>query len=98
VLAVHGPQDLSHAGVAAILTAATGRPFRAERIPDDDMRARLDSAGLDPAHVDAVLGMSTGLREGFTPEDPRTILTTTPTTLAAWAHEHLVERGAAVGS
>lgn len=33
--------------------------------------------------------MSTGLRENFTPENPRTIITTTPTMLAVWAHEHL---------
>lgn len=42
--------------------------------------------------VEAILGMSTGLREDFEPEDERTILTTTPTTLAAWAHEHLRPR------
>jgi len=46
-------------------------------------------AGLGEALVEAVLGMATGLRENFEPEGPRTILTTTPTTLAAWAHEHL---------
>ena len=33
--------------------------------------------------------MSVGLREDFVPEDDRTLLTTTPTTLAAWAYEHL---------
>ena len=39
--------------------------------------------------VEAVIGMSTGLRDDFTPEQPRTIHTTTPTTLASWAYEHL---------
>jgi hypothetical protein len=39
--------------------------------------------------VEAILGMSIGLREDFVPEDERSILTTTPTTLAARAHEHL---------
>jgi hypothetical protein len=33
--------------------------------------------------------MSTGLRENFVPEDKRSILTTTPTALGAWAHAHL---------
>ena len=89
VQAVHGPEDLSWARAAEIVAAATGRPLRAERIADDDMRAALRAAGLGPAAVEAVLGMSTGLREGFTPEDPRTIVTTTPTTLGAWAYEHL---------
>lgn len=67
----------------------TGRPLRAEQVRDDDVRAALRAGGLGDALVEAVLGMSTGLRENFTPENPRTIITTTPTMLAAWAHEHL---------
>jgi uncharacterized protein YbjT (DUF2867 family) len=89
VQAVHGPEDLSYADAASIVARVTGRPLRAEQIPDDEMRAGLRAAGLGEAQVEAVLGMSTGLREDFVPEDPRTILTTTPTTLASWACEHL---------
>jgi uncharacterized protein YbjT (DUF2867 family) len=89
VQAVHGPEDLSYAQVAAIVSGATGRPLRAEQIPDDEMRDALRAAGLGDAQVEGILGMSIGLREGFEPEDPRTILTTTPTTLASWAHENL---------
>jgi uncharacterized protein YbjT (DUF2867 family) len=89
VQAVHGPEHLSYAQVASIVSRATGRPLRAEQIPDDEMRAALSGAGLGDAQVEAILGMSTGLREDFEPEDPRTVLTTTPTTLAAWAHAHL---------
>ena len=44
---------------------------------------------MTPAQVEAVVGMSRGLRDGFVPEDPRTVLTTTSTTLASWVHEHL---------
>lgn len=43
-----------------------------------------------PSSVGAVLAMSTGLREGFTPEQPRTVASTTETTLAAWAQDELV--------
>jgi uncharacterized protein YbjT (DUF2867 family) len=89
VQAVHGPEDLSYAEVASIVSQATGRPLHAEQIPDDAMRAGLRAAGLGDAQVEGILGMSTGLREGFVPEDKRTIVTTTPTTLASWAHEHL---------
>lgn len=35
------------------------------------------------------MGMSTGLREGFVPEQPRTPVTTTDTTLGAWAWAEL---------
>ena len=89
VQAVHGPEDLSYAQVASIVSRATGRPLRAEQIPDDQMRQALRAAGLGDAQVEGIVGMSTGLRENFVPVDPRTILTTTPTTLASWAHQHL---------
>ena len=39
--------------------------------------------------VEAILGMSTRLPEGFVPENERRFATTTATTLAAWACEHL---------
>jgi len=86
VQAVHGPQHLSYADAAAIVGRALGRPLRAEQIADDDMRAALRSAGLGDAAVEAMVGMPIGLRH-LEPEDPRTVLTTTPTSLIAWAHE-----------
>ena len=87
--AVHGPEDLTFAQVADVLTTALGRPVRAERIADDDLRASLGAFGLGEAQVEAIVGMSTGLRDGFVPEQPRSVLTTTPSTLAGWAHAHL---------
>jgi uncharacterized protein YbjT (DUF2867 family) len=89
VQAVHGPQDLSYTMAADIVSTVTGRPLRAERIGDEDMRQALRGAGLTEAAVEAIVGMSIGLREGFEPEQARTPLTTTPTTLAAWAQQHL---------
>jgi uncharacterized protein YbjT (DUF2867 family) len=86
---VHGPADLTWARVAQTVAAATGRDVRLQVISDDDMRAGLRGAGLPPATVEAVIGMTAGLRDGFTPEQPRSPLTTTPTTLASWAHENL---------
>ena len=75
--------------VADIVSTVTGRPLRAERIGDEDMREALRGAGLTGAAVEAIVGMSIGLRERFEPEQSRTPLTTTPTTLAAWAQQHL---------
>ncbi|MEU7435492.1 NAD(P)H-binding protein [Streptomyces sioyaensis] len=89
VQAVHGPADLTWRQVAQILTAATGRRISVEQIPDNAMRTQLHQAGMTDGLVEAVLGMSTGLRENFVPEQRRTIQTTTPTTLAAWAYDHL---------
>ncbi|WP_329491586.1 NAD(P)H-binding protein [Kitasatospora sp. NBC_01246] len=92
VRAVHGPADLTWRQVAGILTAATGRRIGVERITDDAMRAGLRRSGMTEGLVEAVLGMSTGLRADFTPEQHRSVRTTTPTTLAAWAYDHLRHR------
>jgi uncharacterized protein YbjT (DUF2867 family) len=89
VQAVHGPEHLSWQQAIAIVADATGRRLRVEQVPDDDIRAALRSAGMSDKQAEAIMGMSTGLREHFVPEDDRTILTTTPTTLGAWAHSHL---------
>jgi hypothetical protein len=53
------------------------------------MRGALRAAGLGDRQVEAIVGMSTGLRDGFVPEQSRSVVTTTPTTLAAWASRHL---------
>ncbi|MBS7549171.1 NAD(P)H-binding protein [Dietzia massiliensis] len=89
VQAVHGPEDLSWAQVARILTEELGREVRAERITDEQMRDQYLGAGMPPAWADALLGMSTGLRDDFVPEQARSIVTTTPTRLRSWAREEL---------
>ncbi|WP_414504613.1 NAD(P)H-binding protein [Streptomyces sp. NEAU-L66] len=92
VQAVHGPADLTWRQVGAILTAATGRQISVEQITDDAMRTQLHQVGMTDSMVEGLLGMSTGLRENFVPEQRRTVRTTTPTTLAAWAYDHLRHR------
>jgi len=89
VQAVHGPADLSWAQAAAIVTDATGHPVRAERITDDEMRGMLAGYGMSDGLVEAVMGMSTGMRDGFVPEQARDVTTTTPTTLGSWAYDVL---------
>lgn len=89
VQAVHGPADLTWPQAAEIVGAAVGRPVRVERVDDEVMRGMLQEAGMSANLVDAVLGMSTGLRDGFVPEQSRTVITTTDTTLAAWSYAEL---------
>lgn len=89
VQAVHGPTDLTWTQAAKIITDATGRPVHVERIEDNQMRDLLRGAGMTVALADAVIGMSTGLRDGFVPEQPRSLLSTTPTSLGAWAYDVL---------
>lgn len=89
VQAVHGPADLTWPQAAEIVSAATGTPFTVERIADDEMADVLRGSGMGEGLVQAVLGMSTGLRDGFVPEQPRDATTTTPTTLGAWSYDVL---------
>ncbi len=89
VQAVHGPADLTLIQVAQILTEALGRPIRAETISQDALRASLRAAGFGDKQIEGMVGMSAVMRSDFIPEDKRGIVTTTPTTLAAWAHARL---------
>lgn len=88
-LGVHGPADLSFADVAAIVSDATGRPVTAQQVSEADVANELAQLGMTPARIDGILGMTRELPNGFEPEDPRSLETTTPTTLGAWAYEHL---------
>ncbi|NOJ61328.1 NAD(P)H-binding protein [Arthrobacter sp. 260] len=90
VRAVHGPTDLSWREVASILTAELGQQVVAERITDQELYNQYLGFGLPPAVANAALGMSTGLRDDFTPEQPRTVATTTATSLPSWVHDELI--------
>lgn len=83
---VHGPTDLSFADVAEIVSAAIGRSVTAQQVTDEDVGSSLRELGMTAAQVEGVVGMARGLRGNFTPENERDVVTTTPTTLAAWAY------------
>ena len=89
VQAVHGPEDLTWVQAAAALSTATGRSIQARRITADEQRAALRDAGMTEVAVAGILGMTAVMGEGFIPEQPRTILTSTPGSLAGWAITHL---------
>ncbi len=89
VQAVHGPEDLTLSGVAEIISEVTGHRVRAEAISQDTLRCLLRSAGLGDKQVEGTVGMSAVTREDFAAEDKRSIVTTTQTTLAAWAYANL---------
>lgn len=88
-LGVHGPADLSFAQVAEILSDVLGQPVTAQQVGEHQQAKTLAGYGMTSAQVDAILGMTRGFDDGFEPADPRSIATTTPTTLGAWAYEHL---------
>jgi uncharacterized protein YbjT (DUF2867 family) len=89
VQAVHGPADLTWSEAAAVLSTATGLQITAQQITHDEERAALRKAGLGQPAIEGILGMSIGERDGFIPEQKRSAVTTTPSSLASWAITHL---------
>jgi uncharacterized protein YbjT (DUF2867 family) len=89
VQAIHGPADLTWTQVAETIGAAVGRDVRLQVETDDEVRDHLRGAGMPERVVEGMIGMTTGLRDGFTPEQDRSTLTTTPTPLSAWAFTNL---------
>jgi len=85
VQAVHGPGDLTLAQVAEIIGTAAGYRVRAETISPEELLGSLRAAGFGDKQVEGIAGMSAVTRADFVAEDKRGIVTTTPTTLAAWA-------------
>jgi len=89
VQAVHGPAHLTWTAAAAMLSTATGVSIKAQRITHDDERADLRHAGMSQVAVEGIIGMTLGERDGFIPEQQRSVLTTTSSSLAGWAITHL---------
>lgn len=86
---MHGPADLTWTEAAAALSTATGILIEAQRIGRRRAARALREAGMGEVAVEGIVGMSTGKRDGFNPEQPRSVLTTTPSSLAGWAITHL---------
>ncbi len=89
IQAVHGPEDLTMTQAAQVISDATGYRVKAETISQEELRNMLRAEGLGDRQVEGMAGMSAVLRDDFIAEDKRSIVTTTPTTLAAWAHAYL---------
>ena len=87
--AVHGPEDLSFQQVAEVLSQVLRRPVRAEKIDDDQVRSELAGFGMSPRQIEGIVGMSAGMRDDLLPENKRSVVTTTPTSLDAWAMANL---------
>jgi uncharacterized protein YbjT (DUF2867 family) len=88
---ITGPEALSHATVAAILSEAVGRPISYKDIPLDAYREQLVASGAPPWLVEVRTEFTSVLREGFAAAVTDTVLRTTgrpSRTLAAFAAEH----------
>jgi uncharacterized protein YbjT (DUF2867 family) len=88
---ITGPEALSHAMVAAILSEAVGRRIVYRDIELEALREQLVAAGTPPWLVDVRMEFTSVLREGFAAVVTDTVIRTTghkPRTFAAFAAEH----------
>jgi uncharacterized protein YbjT (DUF2867 family) len=89
--AVTGPEALSHAMVATILSEVAGRTITYRDIGLDAYREQLVAGGAPPWLVEVRMEFTAVLREGFGAAVTDTVLHTTgvsPRTLAAFVAEH----------
>jgi uncharacterized protein YbjT (DUF2867 family) len=88
---VTGPDALSHADVAAILSKAVGREITYRDTDLDALRAQIVASGAPPWLVEVRMEFTTVLREGFAAAVTDAVLRTTgrpPRSFAAFAAEH----------
>jgi len=88
---ITGPEALSHADVAAILSEAVGGPVSYRDIPLDAYRAQLVAGGAPPWLVEVRMEFTSVLREGFAAAVTDSVARTTgppPRSFAAFAAEH----------
>jgi uncharacterized protein YbjT (DUF2867 family) len=86
-----GPRALTHAGAAAILSAAAGRPIGYEAITDDVMRAQLERDGWADGEAEMLIGLLREIRRGgraAVTDTVRAVLDREPTSLEAFAAEN----------
>lgn len=86
---IHGPRDLTFTEVAQELSAATGKKIEFVTVPDEAVLNAMIGAGMTPEAAEGFVGLYRGARNNFKAENPRTSLTTTPTTLGEWAYANL---------
>ena len=85
---LHGPADLSFDDVAGILSEALGRKIVYVRCDPEEMRQVLLGHALSENVADLMLEMYAAIEAGkLRTLQPRSAETTTPTTLAEFAHE-----------
>ena len=89
VVTLQGPQDLSYAQAAEVLSAGLGRPVAAQQVPEAALRQQLMSFGATEVWADGLVELYTRIgTEGYSVE-PRSEATTTATPLSAYVAETL---------
>ncbi|GAA3542361.1 NAD(P)H-binding protein [Kribbella ginsengisoli] len=81
---VLGPEDISAADMARIMSDVLGRPIRYERETLETLGARLTGFGLGDAFVGGMVDMMRAKENGLDDGVARTVENSTPTTFRQW--------------
>lgn len=87
--AVLGPQDLSQAEMASIVSEVIGRPVRFVPIPVETYRTQLIAHGFSASMAEQMVAMAVAKENGLDNAEPRTAESTSPTTFRTWCEEVL---------
>jgi len=88
IVGVHGPEDLSHARAAEIISAELDRTVTFVPVTPEQARRALQQMGLSDYEVDMYSELYAAMADGkLEPAEPRTAETTTPTSLAQFVRE-----------
>jgi uncharacterized protein YbjT (DUF2867 family) len=87
---VLGPEDLTLADMAAVMSDALGRPVRYEQVPGEAYREGLMRAGLSGPMAQGLLDMAVAKNEGLDLGVTRQPDISTPTTFRQWCADVLV--------
>ncbi|MCX4091203.1 NAD(P)H-binding protein [Nocardia sp. alder85J] len=87
-----GPEALSEYDQAAVLGSALGRPVEVVDLTDDEVRARMATAGLPADYIDGVQQGTAFIRDGRNAtltDDVQAVLGRAPRTYTQWVADHL---------
>jgi uncharacterized protein YbjT (DUF2867 family) len=88
-VAVLGPEDLSHAEMAEIISDVFGTRVSYQPVPIEAFRQQLADLGMSNAMIDGMVEMMVAKNEGLDNAEPRTSASTTPTSFRQWCEEVL---------
>ena len=88
-VAVHGPEDLSHGQATAVMERVLERAVRYQEASANRYVQSLVACGASAEYARSRVEMFAELAEGISRAEPRTVESTTSTSLAAWTDSEL---------
>jgi uncharacterized protein YbjT (DUF2867 family) len=86
---VLGPEDISFNDIAQMLSEVLDRPVRYQQITREAHKAALMQHGMGESYAQGVVDNQAQADEGIYNADPRTALTSTPTSFRQWCEDTL---------